>query len=197
MEESKARKTEVSDVSEIEENNVRDLLKPFMFTSDCQPSEVRSCALSLARKLIEQLRPEIEGMDRTLFVFVLRGAMLLYPAFADEFMSSSFTFVYSDWRTPVDCSEYDAVIIVDTLINSGKTLFDVKELLKKTGIKTNKLYVASVCANAEIKEKVIENLDKVFCLGYVDYLCDIVDVGQFAACGNGMLTEKHHTVKKS
>ncbi len=180
----------------MEENDIRDLLQPLMFETNSQPSEIRRCSLELAKRLINQLRPEIECAKRTLFVFVLRGSMLLYPAFAEEFMSASFTFIYADRRTPVDCSEYDAVVIVDTIINSGKTLFDVKELLKETGIQTKKLYVATVCANAAIKERVNESFDKVFCLGYIDFLHDIVDVGQFAACGNGMIKEKHHVVKK-
>ena len=82
--------------------NDSDIYTPLLVSEKRLPSEVRRYVQKLAEGLTERIAPEIAADEKVLFVFILRGAMLLYPPFAEKFESASFTFVTAGTFTMQD-----------------------------------------------------------------------------------------------
>lgn len=173
----------------------KELLRPFLITEDYRPSEVRNHACMLGRELVERIRPHIKEEDKVLLVFVMRGAMLLYPPFAKEFDGATYSYAFSDSHTDIDCLEYDTLVIVDTIINSGATIFSVKRMLEASKVRAKNWFVAAAFSHIERKDALYAAFDRVFCLCFIDYISSVVDAGQYAVCGDGMLTQKRHIKK--
>lgn len=115
--------------------------------------------------------------------------MLLYPPFAEEFEEASFCFISAGSQTKLDLPAYDAVVIVDTVIETGKTVCGAKKLLEDTGISTNNWIVAAACANRSSQKSLLESFDKVFCIEFMDNVRVTVDAGEFAMCGDNAQAE--------
>ena len=168
-------------------DNDLQIIGPMLIEKKCPSSEVRKHCRILAGELIKQIIPELDGHPRVLFSFVLRGAMLLYIPFAEEFDEASFCFISSGSVTELDCLDYDTAVIVDTVIETGKTVFDVKKLMESTGINAKNWFVAAVCANKSVSRRLSEGFDRVFCLSYMDNVRVTIDAGKYATCGDGVL----------
>lgn len=162
-----------------------DILIPLETSENRPTSEVRRYTCKLAQELTEQIMPEIEEDDKVLFVFVLRGAMLMYPPFAERFASSSFTFITEGTFTPLDCKDYDKVIIVDTVVDTGKTVTMTKKLLMDSGISAKRWFCVCVFAKASVKPTIAASFDRFFCLVFPEELSRWIDAGKYAACGDG------------
>ena len=174
------------------ENN-SDIIKPLLLVSPDQPSKMRKHCNELAKDLSNKVRKRLPDSSKTLFVFVLRGAMFLYPAFVNEFEDASFCFTHKDYVTKLECVQFETVVIVDTLVNSGNVISNVKKLILKT-VNTKKLYLAVVFSNKNVKENLCENFDEVFCLLYMDTVSILVDVGAAFTNGNGIDKPKNYLI---
>ena len=161
-----------------------DILDPLTNEGNRLPSEVRRYSLKLAEKLTEQIAPEIAEDDNVLFVFILRGAMLLYPRFAEKFESASFTFVTAGTFTALDCTDYDIVVIVDTVVDTGKTVAMAKKLLMDSGISAKRWFCGCVFAKSSVKAKITEYIDRFFCLAAPEEIKKYIDAGKYATCGD-------------
>ena len=170
-------------------NDCNEIIRPLLIEEKRRPSEVRRHCRLLSKELISRIRPLIPKDSNALFVFVLRGAMLLYPPFAEEFEEASFCFISAGSRTKLDLPAYDAVVIVDTVIETGKTVRGAKKLLEDTGISTDNWIVAAVCANRSSQKSLLESFDKVFCIEFMDNVRVTVDAGEFAMCGDNAQAE--------
>lgn len=166
-----------------------EIIKPLLIEENRSPSEVRRHCRMLSRQLMEQIRPNIPNDGTALLAFVLRGAMLLYLPIAEEFENASFCYLYPDSRTALTGTDYDTAVIVDTVIETGKTVICAKKLLEETHISAKNWAVASVCANRASREKLAENFDKVFCLAFMDDVRVTIDAGEYAVCGDNARTE--------
>lgn len=166
------------------ENN-NDIIKPLKLDAPDKPSEMRRHCHKLAKKLANMVREELADSSKTLFVFVLRGAMFLYPVFVEEFEDASFCFTYSDYVTKLECTDFETVVVVDTLVNSGNTLSKVKKLLQEK-ITTQNWILAAAFSNNDKKEFLNETFDKVFCLLFMDTVSILADIGAAFTNGNGV-----------
>ena len=166
------------------ENN-NDIIKPLKLDAPGKPSEMRRHCHKLAKKLANKVREQLADSSKTLFVFVLRGTMVLYPAFVDEFEDASFCFTYSDYVTKLECTDFDTVVIVDTIVHSGKTLSKVKKLLQEK-VTTQNWILAAAFSNNDKKEFLNENFDKVFCLLFMDNVGILADIGAAFTNGDGV-----------
>ena len=167
-------------------------IKPLLIEEKRPPSEVRRHCRLLSRQLIEQIRPCVPDGSNVLFIFVLRGAMLLYPPFAEEFENASFCFLYPDTRTVLNCTGYDTAVIVDTVIETGKTVISAKNFLEHTDISAKNWAAAAVCANKTAQEKLSEHFDKVFCLEFMDNVRVTIDAGEYAVCGDNGIKDENN-----
>ena len=166
-----------------------DTIRPLLISEKRLPSEVRRHTRALAAVLAEQVAPELGEDRRVLFVFILRGAMLLYVPFAERFEAASFAFLSGDSLTPPNCRDYDTAVIVDTVVETGRTVTAAVELLSAAGISAKRRFCACVCANESSKEKLSRLFDRVFCLEYMENVRVTIDAGQFAACGDDAQAE--------
>lgn len=162
-----------------------DMIRPLLISENRTVSEVRRHSRKLAADLTERITPEIANDRKVLFVFVMRGAMLLYLPFAEKFDSASFTFASGGSYTGLDCKDYDTVIIVDTVVETGKTIMDVKKLLLDSGIYAKRWFSACVCANNSAKDLLTENFDGLYCLVFLEDVRITIDAGKYAGCGDG------------
>lgn len=170
--------------------NYDEIIKPLLIEEKRSPSEVRRHCRLLSRELAAQIRRRVPDGTSALFAFVLRGAMLLYPPLAEEFEEASFCFIYPGSRTDISRTAFDTVVIVDTVIETGKTVISTKKLLKDTGISAKNWFVASVCANKTVREKLNENFGRVFCLEYLDNVRVTIDAGEYYTRGDDAHTEQ-------
>ena len=162
-----------------------DIIRPLMISEKLPPSEVRRYSRKLGEELAEQVAQELANNSGVLFVFILRGAMLLYPPFAVKFERASFTFVSSGTFTETDCKDYDTVVIVDTVVDTGKTVTTTKKLLTDFGISAKRWFCVCVFAKDSVKAKISECFDAFFCLAFPEEFSMYIDAGQYAACGDG------------
>lgn len=161
-----------------------DRIKPLLISENHSVSEVRRHARKLAEKLTERIAPTI-AKEKVLFVFVMRWAMLLYPSFAETFENASFTFVSGNFFTELDDKDYDTVIIVDTVVETGRTITDAKKLLAESGISAKRWLSTCVCANDSVKRIAEKNFDGFFCLVFMEDVRMTIDAGKYAVCGDG------------
>ena len=161
-----------------------DMIRPLLISENRTVSEVRRHSRKLAADLTERITPEIANDRKVLFVFVMRGAMLLYLPFAEKFDSASFTFASGGSYTGLDCKDYDTVIIVDTVVETGKTIMDVKKLLLDSGISAKRWFCGCVFAKSSVKAKITEYIDRFFCLAAPEEIKKYIDAGKYATCGD-------------
>lgn len=166
------------------ENVCSDIIRPLLISENRPVEEVREQAYSLANMLIDQITPEIVNDCAVLFIIVMRGALLIYPPFSEKFRNRTFTFFKNGTYTGIDTMEYDTAVIVDTIVETGKTMIDVKKFFANAGFSVKRWFGACLCSNISVKDAMINSFDRFYCIEWMENVRVTIDAGQYAANRN-------------
>jgi uracil phosphoribosyltransferase len=165
--------------------------------SDGPPDQLRLDIFTLSTQLAAAARAAVASDPdmRVLCTVILRGGMLLYPGFSEQFAAADFCLlgmrrapsgsVDCSYMTSPDRADYDMAVLVDCVAATGGTLLTARRVLAES-CRVSSYVAALLCSSHRATEVLVANGVDVLGFGLAEQLDGNVvtpDLGE-ADCGD-------------